>query len=235
MRELVESETGAPCGFIQGASGDLAPREQYTGDVTIADRHGRSLGHAVLSALAALPAPGTALVLTGTVESGAPLAVWEAAPCPAPSDVTACKVEVEMDVQDLPSVEDLERRWRDIDPRSRRERIRRARNVVDGYVHGPTVRHPVWVWRIGDGYLVGHPGEAYSDLQTAVRNAFPTSPVMVMNLTNGPGWNYLPSRDAYAVGAYTAWQTPVAPGSLERLAEAVIDTIATLERVRAEP
>nr|WP_051000869.1 hypothetical protein [Microbacterium barkeri] len=47
MREIVEAATGAPCLFVQGASGELAPREQYTGDVAVADRHGRSLGHAV--------------------------------------------------------------------------------------------------------------------------------------------------------------------------------------------
>jgi len=43
----------------------------------------------------------------------------------------------------------------------------------------------------------------------------------VMNLTNGPGFVYLPTEAAYERGAYQAWQTPLAPGSLVRLEEAM--------------
>lgn len=76
MRETVETATGAPSLFLQGASGELAPGEQYTGDTGVADRHGRALGHAVLSALDGLPPAGSELGLTGVVESGASLAMW---------------------------------------------------------------------------------------------------------------------------------------------------------------
>src|SRR5206468_3033260 len=45
MRETVESATGgAPCLFLQGASGELAPRDQYAGDAAIADANGRQVG-----------------------------------------------------------------------------------------------------------------------------------------------------------------------------------------------
>jgi hypothetical protein len=33
MRELVERETGAPCLFLQGASGEIGPREGFVGDL----------------------------------------------------------------------------------------------------------------------------------------------------------------------------------------------------------
>jgi hypothetical protein len=49
-----------------------------------------------------------------------------------------------------------------------------------------------------------------------------------MNLTNGPGFVYLPTRDAYDRGAYQAWQTPLAPGALELLVEHAADAIADL-------
>src|SRR4029453_11991738 len=58
MREIVEAATGAPCIFLQGASGDLGPREGFVGDPAIADRNGRQLGHAALAALESLPKPG---------------------------------------------------------------------------------------------------------------------------------------------------------------------------------
>ncbi|MGN6239057.1 MAG: hypothetical protein ACTHNI_04875 [Cellulosimicrobium cellulans] len=239
MRDLVERETGAPVAFLQGASGELAPREQYTGDTAVADRHGTSLGHAVLAALAELPPPGTELELTRVVESGAPLAVWEPAPSAAlpgsdtgarPGARTLAAVEepVTLDLRDLPTWDELEAEWASIDPRSREERLRRARNLRDGYVTGPTVPHPTWVWRVGEALLVAHPGEAYSRLQRTVRAHAGARPVVVANLTNGPGFVYLPTREAYDVGAYQAWQSPLAPGSLERLerhACAVVDDV----------
>src|SRR5204862_1932989 len=57
MREVVEQGTGAPSIFIQGASGDLGPREGFVGDVRVADRNGRQLGFAALAALESLPPP----------------------------------------------------------------------------------------------------------------------------------------------------------------------------------
>ncbi|MFJ2368306.1 hypothetical protein [Microbacterium sp. NPDC087665] len=250
MREIVEGATDAPCLFVQGASGELAPREQYTGDVTVADRHGRSLGHAVLAALDALPVPGDELTLDGVVESGAPLAIWagrpfvsslrsslrdrrrDAVPERAERDegsTTGLVASVELPLRDLPTLDELAEEWADIDVRSREERVGRARNLRDGYIDGPTVTHPVWVWRLGDAVIVGHPGEAYSRLQTSLRARFLDTPIVVMNLTNGPGFVYLPTREAYDRGAYQAWQTPLAPGALElleqhaaRLVEAVL-------------
>ncbi|MPZ97120.1 MAG: hypothetical protein GEU96_19960 [Propionibacteriales bacterium] len=228
MRELVEQQTGAPCAFLQGASGELAPRDQYTGDIEVADRHGRTLGHAVLSALSGLPPPGTALTLTGVVESGAPLAVWE--PLAATGDVTlaARQGEVELALRELPPLTELEVEWAGVDERSRSERLRRARNLRDGYVDGPTVRHPVWAWRLGDALVVAHPGEAYSLLQTRLRTHFPDRPVVVCNLTNGPGFVYLPTVEAYERGAYQAWQTAVCPGSLERLEQHCVALLTDL-------
>ncbi|MBD7952332.1 hypothetical protein [Oerskovia rustica] len=229
MRALVEEATGAPVAFFQGASGELAPREQYTGDVAVADRHGTSLGHAVLAALAELPPPGTALELTHVVQSGAPLGMWEPRPVEGSRVLRAVSDAVVLDLRDLPTLAQMEAEWADIDPRSRDERLRRARNLRDGYVTGPTVEHPTWVWQIGDGFLVAHPGEAYSRFQRTVREHAGDRPVVVANLTNGPGFVYLPTDQAYVRGAYQAWQSPLAPGSLARLeqhANHLVDTLA---------
>lgn len=228
MREIVETATGAPCLFVQGASGELAPREQYTGDVGVADRHGRSLGHAVLAALDALPAPGEELTLDGVVESGAPLAIWTGRAGVGGEGAAGSVSSVELPLRDLPTLDDLAEEWKDIDPRSREERLGRARNLRDGYIEGPAVQHPVWAWRLGDAVIVGHPGEAYSRLQTTLRARFPEVPIVVMNLTNGPGFVYLPTRDAYDRGAYQAWQTPLAPGALDLLEEHAVEVVAAL-------
>jgi hypothetical protein len=42
-REIVEQATGVPCVFLQGASGDIGPRDGFVGDPAVADRNGRQL------------------------------------------------------------------------------------------------------------------------------------------------------------------------------------------------
>ena len=76
MREVIEAETGAPCVFIQGASGDLGPREGFVGDLGVADRNGRQLGYAALSAITALPSANTCYRYQGPVVSGATIGEW---------------------------------------------------------------------------------------------------------------------------------------------------------------
>jgi hypothetical protein len=221
MREVVEDATGAPCLFLQGASGDLAPREQYTGDVAVADRHGRSLGHAVLAALTEMPAPGTELSCLGIVESGAPLAVWGPRPAAPPRDARAARLDVPVALKpDLPGFEELEARWADIDPLSRAERLRRARKLRAAYGEGPDVTHPLWVWRLGGCAVVGQPGELYSAFQQALRARFPELAVVVLNITNAPGSVYLPPAELYGRDIYPVWQTLLAEGSMERLLDA---------------
>jgi hypothetical protein len=75
-RIIVEAETKAPMLFLQGASGELSPRNQYSGDTALADRNGAMLGHAIMSTLKAMQSPGCGLKWNGIVESGALLGEW---------------------------------------------------------------------------------------------------------------------------------------------------------------
>ena len=231
MRELVERDTSALCLFFQGAAGELAPRHQYTGDHDLADRHGQMLGHAALAVLRGMEAGGTTLTLTGVVESGAPLAMWEPTSYAADRTLVSQRSSVEMDLQALPTMDELAEEWKDIDPNSKRERLRRARDIRDGYISGPTVNHPLWTARIGNALLVAHPGEAYSRFQRRLRQEFAETVVIVLDLTNGPGFVYLGSEDAYERRAYAAWQSPLAPDSLARLEEAAIADLHALQEV----
>ncbi|MGE0758545.1 MAG: neutral/alkaline non-lysosomal ceramidase N-terminal domain-containing protein, partial [Pirellulaceae bacterium] len=79
-RLVIEQATGAPCVFLQGASGDLGPRHGFVGDVQVAERNGRQLGYAALSALEALPPSGTRFEYAGPVVSGATIGVWKYVP-----------------------------------------------------------------------------------------------------------------------------------------------------------
>ena len=77
MRELVEGAMQVPCLFVQGASGDIGPREGFVGDVKVADRNGRQLGYAALAALESLPEAGTVFEYAGAVISGATIGTWK--------------------------------------------------------------------------------------------------------------------------------------------------------------
>jgi hypothetical protein len=229
----VERASGAPCFFYQGASGDLSPREQYTPGTELADRHGRALGHAVLATLETMGSPSTQLEFAGVVESGAPLGIWHAEPAEPNARMTFLSGSVELECRPPQTAAELAERWAGIDPLAARERIARSERLADGYRNGLVAEHPVWVWQLGDAVFVAHPGEAFSLLQIELRRRFPERMIVVMNLTNGPGFMYLPTAETYNVDSYQVWQSLLARGGLERVIEFAADLIGSLPAPRA--
>lgn len=220
MRELVEAHTGgAPCAFLQGCSGELAPREQYTGDVTIADRNGRQLGYAVLSALEGMLPPQTSLSFAGVVESGAPLATWARVPYAPPAVLAARLIEVPLPLKPMPSEEQIESQVAAGADRVMAERLRRKLRVRRSVGAGPVCTQPAWIWRVGDALLIGQPNEAYSALQIALRRRFPGHAVAVMNLVNGT-IGYLSPAELHDQDIYQVWQSPFDRNSLAVLVDA---------------
>ena len=233
-RRIVEEATGAPCLYLQGASGDLGPRDQFTGDIDVVERNGRILGYAVMSTLEAMPRSGTTLRFTGVVESGASLGMWEQQPGPAPSAVTSRLIEVPVPLQPVLTADELRAQWADLEETPAQERVARAMALRKGYVNGGEASHPVWITQVGDAVVVGHPGEAYSLMQTELRRRHPDRCILVANCVNGPGYMYLPDRSAYERLRYQVWQTLLAPGALEAVIEAVDAVIAELPPTRLD-
>jgi hypothetical protein len=240
MRETVEAVTGTPVLFLQGASGDTSPREQYSGDLALADRHGRALGHAVLSTLETMPEPGMDLEFKEAVESGAPLAVWGPTPTELSEELAVAHRVVPLPLRRLGTIEELKEQWSDILPQSLDERLRRWRGIYaelpaaygeqygDEATRPATVPHDVWVVKLGTSFVVGQPAEAYNWYQTTIRERVPEFPVAVLNLTNGPNPGYVADGDAYCRGAYQSWQTLLADGALQQLADATVEVIESL-------
>ncbi|MEI6038688.1 MAG: neutral/alkaline non-lysosomal ceramidase N-terminal domain-containing protein [Actinomycetes bacterium] len=218
-RAMVQESTNAPMLFLQGASGDLSPRSQYSGETALADRHGRNLGHSILATLNAMQSPGHELHWKGIVESGALLGEWLEVPARGPSTLNEARIDVQVRVKEMKSIEELREDWAGIDPDALQERIQRATRLRLGYDSGQLVSHPVWIWQWGEAIFVAQPGEAYSFLQTELRKRNPGRVIVVMNLTNYPGLFYLPIRSAYVAPAYQAWQTLLAPGCVEEVVE----------------
>lgn len=228
MRELVEANTNsAPCAFIQGASGNLAPGYQYVKDATVADKHGRQLGFAVLSALESMLAPGEELVYDGVVESGAPLAIWKPRRTELSSVIKALELKVDLPLKPLPSMQELKEQLKTCEDRVRRERLTRKLALVQSLGNGKTTNISTWIWRVGQSLFVAFPGEPYPKYQQALRERFPNFAVIVSNVSNGAsGYLYpkaLATRDIYPV-----WQSPFAPTALDTLIEATASGLESL-------
>ncbi len=244
FREVVESATGAPCVFLQGASGDLGPREGFVGDPSVADRNGRQLGHAALAALEALPPPGTRFAYTGPVESGALIGTWRHVPLdPARTAAVSTWRRRAFTVplpyrHDLPNRDETTRhraRWateaqaaeqsgdraRYAECRAFVERMDRQLTRIGDLPPGPDYPLAVHLWQLGDAVWLAVEGEHYQDLQVQLRRRFPGTPIVVMTVVNGWRPGYLPSAATYGRGIYQEQIAVLAPGCLENMIETV--------------
>lgn len=208
-RELIQDATGGVFLFLQGASGDLSPRIQYSGDPSIADRNGRVLGHAVLATLERMLPPATVYDYDVTIESGAPLGIFAARTADPCDGATYRQHELELPTQE-------NRPPAAVDPRVQADRETRASRVRSNAAD-PVTTFTVTVWEIGPAVVFAYPGEAYSELQMQLREAAPDRPVVVVNLANGPHKGYVAPEAAYSDARYPAWQSPLAPGCFEKL------------------
>jgi hypothetical protein len=244
MREVVEQHTGVPCLFLQGASGDLGPRDGYVGDPAVADRNGRQLGFAALSGLESLPPPGTRFEYAGPVVSGAILGTWKHRPLDADALARkaawqACSLRIDLPYRvDIPTAEETQQelaQWQAEEEAARAAddaaRVRDCRAVAEQMTRrlarlavlpeGKTYPYPVSLLRLGGAVWVFVAGELYQSFQTALRERFPGYAVVIATLTNDWHPGYLPPAAAYGAGIYQEHIAAVAPGGLEVVTEAV--------------
>jgi hypothetical protein len=221
MRETVEEAVGGVCVFMQGASGELAPREQHTSDTAFADKQGRQLGLAVHAAIAGMLPPGVELRFAESVESGAPLARWGRARFVPSQGIGAVTETVSLHRAEQVPLDSLRERWKNVGERALGERLERVRWQRQSLGDTTTIELPFWIWKLGDAMLVAHPGEAYAWFQQEVRRQLPSRTIMVATLTNGASIGYLPPKGFYDRDLYPVWQSPFAAGCLETLTSAV--------------
>jgi hypothetical protein len=243
LRETMEQHTGAPCLFLQGASGDVGPREGFVGDPGIADRNGRQLGYAALAALESLPKPGTQFAYAGPVVSGAIIGTWRHVPVDETAlgryavwNVTQWNVPLRYR-PDLATAEQAQAelaRWQTAEQkavaagnasqaRDYHARVEQAHRQLWRLSALPPERFPLGITlaRLGNAAWLFVPGEHYQILQTTLRRRFPQQPIVVATLTGGWQPGYIPPADIYGRGIYQEQIAVVAAGSAEEVIEAV--------------
>jgi hypothetical protein len=202
--------------------------EQYSDDCALADSHGLRLAYAVQSVWEGMLPPKSRMEFKGAIESGAPLADWRRAPDSQLSGETNTNlVEVEIPLKDWPAAEVIARELEVCQDRAIAERLKRKLRMRHMVGDGPTTKRKLWVWQLGDSVVIGHANEAYSLLQTALRERFSGKAIAVCNLVNG-ACGYLPTADMYDHDVYPVWQTPFDRGSLETMVEAAIAKVEEL-------
>ena len=255
MREVIEKAEGGRCIFLQGASGDLGPREGFVGDTAVADRNGRQVGYAALSTLTTLPQPGTEYRYAGPVISGTAIGVWRHEPVTKDAfagQAAWCWEQFVVELpyrHDLPTLEQTtseREHWLAEESRAREagnetlvrdcraqveqrtRQLDRLKNLAPGACYPLTVR----IGLLGDAIWVFVPGELYQVFQTTLRARLAPRPVVVTTLTNDWQPGYIPPAAAYGYGIYQEVIAATSPGCLETLIEAVSRRIAELQTDR---
>ena len=247
LREEVERTTGAPCIFLQGACGDLGPRDGFVGDTAVADRNGRQVGFAALSALNAMGPPLTDFQYRGPVISGATLGTWTDAPIGDGRRKEVTRIAGGAFTLDLPlkprldpgSIQDDLDRWeaeqraadragnavaaRDFGARA--ERARRWLTRLVEIPQGPTCPLTCSVFQLGDAVWVTSGGEPYNFIQTELRRRFPDRTILFSPLASGAYVAYLLRADCYGRGLYQEEPSALAPGCLEMLTDGIEEKI----------
>ncbi len=253
MREVIEAQEGGYCLFLQGASGDLGPREGFVGDPAVADRNGRQVGFAALSALATLAPAGTEFRYVGPVISGATIGTWRHQPI-SEDDVLAQarwqwkQITVELPYRhDLPTIEQTttEREYWLVEETRAREsgdesQLRTCRAQIEQRTRQLTRLHalspgracplPVQIGLLGDSIWILLPGELYQAFQIELRERFAPRPVIVATLTNDWQPGYIPPASTYGYGIYQEIIAATAPGCQEILIEAISRRVVEWDR-----
>jgi len=256
MCEVVETATAAPCFFIQGASGDIGPRHGFVGDTTVADKNGRQLGYAALSALEDLPPVDAQMKYGGAVISGATIGNWGYENSSSTQRARASvwqerRSEVALAYRDdLPRHGELQQEaaeWRAKeesatesgdadaarDARAMIERMTRRLVRVAHLDDAESYPYPIRLWKMGDAVWVALDGEHYNVLQRNLRQRFAGIPLIIGTLANGSDVWYLPDKDSYGKGLYQEDASILDKGSLEKLEAALVQQIEKLLEVDA--
>jgi hypothetical protein len=254
MREVVETATEVPCVYFQRPCGDLGPRDGFVGDTDVADRNGRQLGYAALSALSSLGPPGHDFAYQGPVVSGATIGTWGWTPFDDRRHDEASRwrgdtFTVDLPYRSLPDADtlssDLQRYSQeqaradaDDDPvkardlGARAERCRRWLARLAELPEGDQFPYRFSVFQFGDALWITCSAEPYSLLARELCRRYPDMTTLISPIAGDAQLAYLLPEEKYGIGLYQEEPSCLGPGCLESLIESLSERI---EEVTGQP
>lgn len=228
MREVVEQATqNAPCVFINGAAGDLAPRQQYTDNLEVADQNGLQLGYAVLATLANMLPPCKSLRYHGIERSTAALGCWRLFDEPVDHSWAGALIKLNLPLQRSHTEDESIRQLASLGDRVAVECLERVNHMWGGLQDAQHAAVPIWLWRLGNTLVVGLPFEMHSPFQIALRQRLPNHAVIVANLVNGSN-GYLPPKEDFEKHTYQCSKSLFDVGAHETVTSACIESLEKL-------
>jgi len=246
VKRVVEASLGGHCLFVQGACGDIGPRELFVPGISVYRRLGAMIGHEAAAIGWRSSWRGHRQRLRRG-EASAWIASFE-----YESDVEPdATVAVERQITPLPLRDDLgdADEWlRDAERNEGEAYAARAENAVHSEIRELTVRtkfarmraergralagldaYPLLVHglRLGPVALVGVPVELFSEIGARIREASPFRTTLVSGYWNGYR-NYLPTDSERPRGGYEIDISPFRPGADALVERAAAEVLAAL-------
>lgn len=251
MRNTVEASLpGSTCLYFQGASGNQAPIEGYSGDLEVAHRLGRILGHEAAALALRIDTVRREPQFEAYVESTA-LQAKQPYRVLGPQDATlryASKMlELPRRVYTKEDIDRMARLTEEAEQNLARvkqsgatgwdlyqaeARLRRWSDLLQRYKRPgdpAPVRLEVAVLRIGDMAMVLTNGEMFAEIGAAIKDALPFKVTMFCGYGNRAGDGYMPIKSEYPFGGYEVDNTAYAPNAADMV---VTEAIALLKSVR---
>ncbi|MGI8484712.1 MAG: hypothetical protein ACR2OU_10670 [Thermomicrobiales bacterium] len=249
LKRTVKDSTGATTLFLQGAAGDIGPIRGVARDgINQYRRLGAMLGLEASKLWWSAETVPMSEEYAGTLESGAPLALYDERPLPE-RDTT---LRVAFRTVDLPvktmgdpellvaaaqghaaeierlrvagsPAEDIKRETMQAKRASMRANLAQRLSGVS------TWPVEMYATTIGDDIaLLAMATEPFTTIGLAIKERSPFAQTLVSGYS-GVGWAYLPTADAYPLGGYEIEVTPFAPEAAEIAIEQALDLLNELK------
>ena len=245
LRRTVEEIVGGKCLFLQGAAGNVHPKESFSNRAEDYHRVGQLLGLEASKVALELETRPKVERLFEVLESGAELGIYVDEPSAEPDDtLRVVTASVSLPLIELPSVEEADADYRkktaDLVEARRRgdEREISLKSMLakragmrlgqsQAYHSKKTATIEMQAIRIGSLALIGMPGEPFAEIGVEVRRRSPFAVTMFSGYSNG-GFAYIPTKEDYQFGGYGVWNSPVAAGAAERVVEKAVTLLHKL-------
>ena len=240
MRRTVEQALpGARCLFFQGAAGNQGPVEGFTGDLQVAHRLGRILGHQASALALTVDTVRREPKFEGYNESSAYQArqYWRVSgPRDATLNFASRRIKVPRRTYSADEIGAMRKLVNEA--KAKAEETQRSGDSWKIYQAGARLRRfsdllaqferpadpsplpvDIQVLRIGDLAVFAMPGEPFAEIGAAVKKASPFTVTMFCGYSSGAGGDYMPIETEYRYGGYEVQRTPYNPGAAQTVIE----------------